>query len=304
MTGHEYLNDDDRFLGAGEHREDPACARAVILPVPFERTSSYGAGSAAGPAAIIDASHQVEFRDCALGRSPVDVIGGIATRTPLGCSADESGGAVADRLESAVRADLDAGRTVVTIGGEHTSIVGAIRAHAAVHRTLTVVQIDAHSDLRESYLGDPWNHACAMTRALESDIELVQVGIRSECDEDAATAAARGVRTFHAHTIHDAERAGDDWIADIVAACRGPVYVTFDCDALDPSVMPATGTPEPDGLLWNHVDRLLAALATARTVVGFDVSELAPIAGLHHPQFTVARLIYRTLGRIGMGRLQ
>jgi agmatinase len=206
---------------------------------------------------------------------------------------------VAESVERLVGEWREHGKIVVTLAGEHTGVVGAIRAHARSPARLTVLQLDAHSDLRDRYQGDPWNHACTMARVLDFHDDIVQVGIRSESLEDRALADRRGVRTFPAAGLHaDADR-GSDWIAPILDACAESVYVTLDCDVLDPSVMPATGTPEPGGLDWRQVNGLLDRLCRARRVVGFDVSELAPIAGIGHPQFAIAKLIARFMGWMG-----
>jgi agmatinase len=283
------------FMGLDPDLSDPETAGVIVVPAPFEATSSYGTGSSRGPAAIIEASHQVEFYDCALGFEPVQACGGIATVDPVPVEA-QSGAQFADRLESAVGCWLDRGKFVVTLGGEHSSVVGAVRAHAKRFQDLTVLQLDAHSDLRDQYLDNPWSHASALRRILDSHDHAVQVGIRSEETKERQTAHDLGVTTFYAHAIARQAEAHDDWIAAIVAAARRRVYVTFDADAFDPSLVPATGTPEPGGLTWYQVDRLLQRLCAEREVVGFDVSELAPIEGTTVSEFTLAKIIYRFIG--------
>jgi len=286
----------DGFLGLSEEGADPDRAGVVVVPVAFEATSSYGRGSARGPAAIITASHQVELHDTELGSEPWRAAGGILTQEPLDLAGAATGDAVMERLDRAVTEWIELGKQVVTLAGEHTGVVGAIRAHARRFDELTVVQIDAHSDMREAYLGDPWNHACAMARVLDFHDGIVQVAIRSESLEDAALVKRHGVPVFRAAGLHRDEARGIDWVAPLVEACAANVYVTFDCDALDPSIMPATGTPEPGGLTWQQANTLLERLGRERRVVGFDLCELAPIQGLHHPQFTAAKLVYRFMG--------
>ncbi len=283
------------FLDLPAEHADPETAEVILLPVPFERTSTFGRGSAAGPAAIIAASHELEHFDAALGIEPWSEAGGIATLPAL--SPAEDGAAMATLLQGEVESWLARGRFVITLGGEHTSVVGAIRAHVAVHPDLTVLQLDAHSDLRPTYLDDPWNHACTMARVLDVHPRLVQVGIRSQDGSERKTSRELGLSVFYAHKILAAEAGGQDWIGNVLAACGPDVYVTLDCDVFDPAVLPATGTPEPGGLSWFQVDSLLARICQERYLVGFDVSELAPLAWLHHPQFTVAKLIYRLIGR-------
>ena len=283
------------FLDLPPEHADPETAEVVLLSVPFERTSTFGRGSAEGPAAIIAASHELELFDAALGIEPWSEAGGIATLPAL--TTQEDGAAMAEILQEEVESWLARGRFVITLGGEHTSVVGAIRAHAAVHPDLTVLQLDAHSDLRPSYQDDPWNHACTMARVLDVHPRVVQAGIRSQDRSERTTSRELGLSVFYAHEILAAEAGGQDWIGSILTACGPDVYVTLDCDVFDPAVLPATGTPEPGGLSWFQMDSLLARLCQERYLVGFDVSELAPLAWLHHPQFTIAKLIYRLIGR-------
>lgn len=314
----QVIPDAPNFLNLGPQDADPDRAGAVILPVPFEKTSTFGTGSVRGPAEIIRASSEVELFDVVLGSETFRRTGGIATAAPVTLApaaagpgkpgdfgnipAEADGEALCHRLETEVTAWLNQGRTVVTLGGEHSSVVGAIRAHgraaAAAGESLTVIQFDAHSDLRETYMDDPWNHACAMARVLDVCDHLVQVGIRSQAAEERARSERDGIPVHYAHGIIDAEHGGVDWIEPILQQCRSNVYITFDCDVFDPSIIPATGTPEPGGLTWHQVDRFVDLLTRQHRLVGFDVSELAPIPGLHHCEFTVAKLIYRWLGYI------
>lgn len=290
-----YLPEAENFLGLSEELSAPASARVVVLPVPFEATSTYGPGSSGGPIAILDASHQVELFDAALGFEPFRTAGGIATRRPLD-SAGSDGQGLAERLRENVKELLEQGRFVIVLGGEHTSVVGTIWAHCGYYANLTVLQLDAHSDLRGSYLGSSWNHACAMARVIEFHGDLVQVGVRSQAAEERAIVEQERIPVFYAHEIHAQNRGMADWIGPIIEKTKPRVYVTLDCDVMDPSVVPATGTPEPGGLTWAQIDRLLSRLCREREVVGMDVAELAPIPGLRHPQFTVAKLLYRFLG--------
>lgn len=298
----EGLPIEQNFMGLEATQSDPETSFVIVVPAPFEATSSYGTGSQHGPQAIIEASHQVEFYDCALGFEPVQACGGIATVEPvpfedlLQRGGAAAGKAFADRLEEVVGRWLDRGKFVVTLGGEHSSIVGAVRAHVKRCNNLTVMQLDAHSDLREQYLDNPWSHASALRRILDFHNHAVQVGIRSEDSGEHHTARELGVKTFYAHAIARQAESGEDWISDVVAAARDLVYVTLDADVFDPSLVPATGTPEPGGLTWRQVDRLLQRLCAEREVVGFDVSELAPIEGVRVSEYTLAKLVYRFIG--------
>ena len=298
----DWLPPDEAFLGPEPARCDPATAPVVVLPVPYERTSTYRAGSAAGPAAILDASRQVELYDAELGCEPIEAIGGIATHAPLVLPEGCAGAAMADHVQRCVSDLLDRDRFVVTLGGEHTSVVGAIRAHHCRHPELTVLQIDAHADLRDQYQGDPWSHACAMARVWEFTQRIVPVGVRSLCRQEAQFIAEHAVPVFYAHRLRQQtrQRGGASCVDDILSALTAEVYVTIDCDGLDPTLLPSVGTPEPGGLTWPDINDLLAGLARRHHVVGFDLSELAPIPHLPCSQFAVAKLAYRFLGLIAM----
>lgn len=285
----------DNFLGLPPDHSDPATARVVILPVPFERTSTYGQGSCRGPAAILAASHEIELFDCELECEPYLAAGGIATLAALPV-ADCDGEEVAGRLRKAAREQLAEGKFLITLGGEHTSIVGAIHAHCERFPDLTVLQLDAHSDLRHSYRGSTWNHACAMARVLDRHRKLVQVGIRSQDRHDHKLAQESDIPVFLSYRILREHQEGEDWVSRIIDATGPEVYITLDCDVMDPGIIPATGTPEPGGLSWFQVDTLLARLCQERKVVGLDVSELAPLPDLVHPQFSIAKLIHRFVG--------
>ncbi|MBN1295940.1 agmatinase [bacterium] len=283
------------FLGLESEHTDPDRSEVVIVPVPFERTSTFGAGSAEGPRSIVQASCEVELFDCDIGWETFRETRGVVTDEPVIAESSES---VCSALDAVVSRWIDAGKTVITVGGEHTSIVGAVKAHCRRWQPVTVIQFDAHSDLRESYLDDPWNHACAMARILEFTPRLVQVGIRSQAAEERERADDLKLPVLYAHAVHAADAAGQDWITPIVDLCTMDVYITFDCDVFDPAVIPATGTPEPGGLTWSQVDRFIEGLTQRRNLVGFDISELAPVPGLHHPQFTIAKMIYRWMGHM------
>lgn len=291
-----FLSAEANFLALDAEWSHPDTAGVIVQCAAFERTSSFGLGSALGPQALLNASHEVELFDAALGFEPYLAAKGIATMTPLDISGCDGAG-LAERLCRATAQWIERQKFVVTLGGEHTSIVGAVRAHCQAFSDVTVLHLDAHSDLREDYQGDPWSHACAMARVLDFHDHLVQGAIRSQERVEREASEARGVPVFYAHEIHDREASGEDWIGDMIRATRSRVYVSFDCDALDPSIVPATGTPEPGGLTWRQVDRLFARLCAEREVIGLDVSELAPLEGERRSEFTVAKLVYRILGR-------
>lgn len=290
-----YMGEKENFLALSRDYSSPDTAKVIILPVPFEKTSTFGKGSKKGPSAIIEASHEVELYDAVLGYEPYQTCGGIATLNPLKIKG-HSGEKVAKVLEEEVIYWLEQDKFVITIGGEHSSIVGSVYAHIERYQSLTVIQFDAHSDLRHSYLNDKWNHACAMARILDKPAtKLVQIGIRSEAPEEPAIVKNFGerVNTFYAHKI---QKEGEKIFEKILNELTEHVYITFDCDAFDPSIIPATGTPEPGGLIWEWVNQFFELLSQRKKIVGFDVSELSPIPYLHHPQFTIAKMIYRLIG--------
>ena len=294
------------FLGLEEPWCHPERAGVYVLPAPYEHTSSYILGSDQGPSAIIEASHQVECYDEMLQCEPYREWGGIATAATLNLIGKVDGPAV-DAIEAFVGPHVGNGRFLVTLTGEHTGALGAIRAHARRYPNLCVVQIDAHGDLRKAYQGNPYSHASVMARVVDDGLPLVQVGIRSICPEEIERIKSTDrISTFFAANLLDPsgpyEGRATKWIPDVVQACRGPVYLTFDCDGLDASLVPALGTPEPGGLGWYDTLNLVTALANGPGILGMDISEIAPIEGFVAPQFSIARLIYRILGRIRAGR--
>jgi agmatinase len=265
-------------------------ASVAILPVPFEATVCWGRGTADGPGAIIAASPYLEFYDEQMKIEPW--LSGIWTADPL-VLPEHPGEAVVELIARRYGELMDAGKWVVMLGGEHAITPGGVRAAAERHEGLRIVQFDAHADLRESYGGTPWSHACAMARC--RDLAPVQaIGIRSYTREEAELieSGIPGYRITHAWEMQ---------VPDVVdRALEGidgqPVYLTFDLDYFDPSIMPATGTPEPGGGDWWSTLTLLEALFERANVVGCDVVELAPRPGLEHADFTAARLVHKVIG--------
>ena len=261
-------------------------ARVVILPVPYDSTVSGWVGSREGPRAIVDASEMMELYDIAIGSEPYRV--GIHTLPEL---AFHAGGpdAMVERIEEVVGELLDDGKFVVTLGGEHTVAVGAVRAHAKRTAALSVLAFDAHADLRDSHDGSRYSHACTLRRALES-APVVQVGLRSAEREEHDLIRERGLPF---HSPQEFRAAGPEAIAERLSDA---VYITFDLDAFDPSQVAAVGCPEPGGLLWDEVSELLATVASRRRIVGFDVTELAPSLGPRANAQLAAKLTYRIIG--------
>ena len=281
------------FLGLEGNAAAYESARAALLPVPYDRTCSYVKGAAGGPEAILAASPNAEWYDEELDLDLETI--GIATLPPLDVDSLEPQEMVdlVEKHSSTLFAD---NKLVAGLGGEHTVSAGFVKAALARHPGLTVLQIDAHPDLRDSYEGRPICHATVGRRMVEL-APLVQVGVRAWSREEqdfmtSPSAHPHRLVTIPAATVHrDA-----DWIDRVVAALGETTYITFDIDALDPALIPATGTPEPGGLSWRQATDLLARVAICTTIVGFDVVELSPIKCLHHCDYTAARLVARLIG--------
>jgi agmatinase len=262
-------------------------SRVVILPVPVDRTTSYGGGTRNGPHEILQASSHMELWDEEMG---ADVHGvGLFTLPEMELPFGELEPLMAE-IQRVAGEVLTRDKFLVTVGGEHSITPPLVAAAAAKHRGLHVLQIDAHADLRETYMGTPHNHACAMWGSLKH-AALTQVGIRSMSTEEAAAVGRLNTTIFYDHNM----RQDPDWITKVVASLGDPVYLSIDVDGLDPAIMPATGTPEPGGLSWYEVLALLRATITSRNVIACDVVELSPIPGMHAPNFLCAKLIYKIL---------
>ncbi|HEX6939960.1 MAG TPA: agmatinase [Longimicrobiales bacterium] len=284
------------FLGLDEAASGFERARAVILPVPYEATTSFGAGAARGPSAILEASRYIELYDQELDAEPYEV--GVATLPSLELTGAGPAEAVAE-LRAAYDALLDAApdKFVIMLGGEHSITSAPVLAWADRlkrdgGRRLSVLQIDAHTDLRPEYEGSPYSHASVMHRVHER-VNIVAVGIRALTREERELARrSDDIHLFFADDIHD----GEAWMDDVLARLGDDVYITFDVDGLDPSLVPSTGTPEPGGLSWYPTLKLLRRVFRERNVVAADVVELAPIPGMHAPDFLVAKLVYKMIG--------
>ncbi len=270
-------------------------AAIVVVPVPYDGTSTWKKGADRGPAALIDASANMELFDIQTGTEVYRR--GIATLPPIVHRGTPD--ALADKVESTVSTLLEAKKFPVVLGGEHSVSIGAFRAFAKRYKDLSILQIDAHGDTRESYHGSSCNHACVMARARELCL-ITQVGIRAIDIEEVP--AMERKRVFFAHEITgylDSPGWDDQrWIERVVKQQSKNVYVTIDLDAFDPSLVPATGTPEPGGLLWHQVDRLLQRLCHKRRVVGFDIVELLPTPGQWASDFFAAKLAYRFMSEV------
>lgn len=291
MSTLSYRPPERAFLGPEGAAARPEEAAALVVPFPLEATVTYGRGTARGPEAIIAASPELEFFDETLGHEPCRAFGIATLETPQVAAPVA---AAVDQAAALVSQALDAGHLPLVLGGEHALTAGAVRPFAERYRDLAVLQFDAHADLRDVYLGEPYSHACAMRRVLDAGhVRLVAVGLRNISADELAFAE----RSRDRISLHWARTRANWDPAEIVAPLAGrPLYVSFDVDAFDASLMPATGTPEPGGLFWDDAMAVLEAAAAVATVVGADIVELAPIDGLHSCDFTGAKLAYRLLG--------
>jgi len=272
-------------------------SKIVILSAPYEKTVSYGGGTGKAPAAILDASHYVEFFDDEFQRE-LCFETGIATLPPLDFG-DKAGAEMLKQLEAAVSKEIENGKFVVTLGGEHTISTAPLMAHANEYPEMSVLHFDAHSDLRQDYGGTPYSHACFMARVADRGFPMknvVQVGIRAQSIDEWRFAKEHGIQTFYATAIRRGEF-GKKWQKSVVEALTtDDVYVTFDVDYFDPSIMPTTGTPEPDGFLWAETMDIFRRLnRVGKRIVGFDVVELSPSKTQSHATYLVAKLVYRML---------
>ncbi|MBI5463474.1 MAG: agmatinase [Ignavibacteriales bacterium] len=286
----------NNFLALEDEYSSFERSKIVILPAPYEQTVSYGGGTKFGPEAIIKASHYVEFFDEETKRE-ISNEHGIATLEPLNFGKKKNEAAL-QMIHDAAGDLLSQNKFVVTLGGEHTISSATIAAHVKRYPDLSVLQFDAHSDLRVEYQGNKYSHASVMARVCEflDPKRLVQVGIRALCKEEAEFIQANGIHTYYAHTIRT-KYVGflKFWMDDALSKLTNHVYISFDVDGFDPAIIPSTGTPEPNGLLWADVMEFLRRIGRKKKIVGFDVVELAPIKGLHYPDLTTAKLVSKIL---------
>ncbi|TAN39968.1 MAG: agmatinase [Nitrospirae bacterium] len=278
------------FCGLPKEYSSYASAAIVILPVPFDKTSTWLKGADKGPAAIIDASPHLELYDIETNSEVFRK--GIFTAPPVLAS---SPGLLIKKTHERVSGYLNDRKFVVTLGGEHSVSIGVIKAFAEKRTGLSILHLDAHADSRETYEGSPFNHACVIARAAEFSRNIVSVGIRSMDASERPGADKR--KTVYAHQMQASEK----WIKDVVSRLGNDVYITLDLDVFDPGIMPSTGTPEPGGLGWYPVMKLLAAVARSKRIAGFDIVELCPGKG-RAPDFLAAKLVYTLLSYIYKNR--
>jgi len=268
-------------------------ADVAILPVPYERSVTYGGGTREGPEAIINASHHVETYDFLKNRNYEKMK--IATLEPLRLE-DESPEEAFSTIEKRVADILEDGKLPFMLGGEHSITAPAVRATAAKHK-IGVVQLDAHADLRHEYDGTIHSHACVMARVRETVPATLQLGIRSCSLEEGELIKKEDLHVFNPSAVFE----GDN-LERGLGGLPEKVYLTIDLDCLNPSIMPSTGTPEPGGFDWEELNNIVRAVASRKTIVGADVVELAPIPSQHAPDFLTAKLVFNILSEIFLQR--
>lgn len=272
------------FGGIEKRYTDPEAAAIYLQSIPFDGTSTWGKGADKAFELFIEASENMELYDIETDSEVYRH--GIHTLPPV--SGQTSPEAVYEAVLAKTRELLRTGKYLTFLGGEHSVSIGIVEAFREKYSGLTVLQLDAHADLRESYLGSRYNHACAMHQASKTT-NLVQVGVRSM--DSSEKAFLNREKCFFAEDMFG----NDYWMEESLSLMTDTVYLTIDLDMLDPAIMPATGTPEPGGLDWNTSLRYLRKVFDTKNVVGFDIVEFAPIPGLKAPGFLVAKLYYKLL---------
>ncbi|MDX8377616.1 MAG: agmatinase [Mariprofundales bacterium] len=265
-------------------------SRTVVIPVPFDGTSTWQKGASRGPKALIAASAKVELFDEEIAACSNKH--GIYTDKAIIANNTDS---LNRKVYKRVNKHLDRNKFIALIGGEHSISLGSIQAHLKHYPDLSVLQLDAHADLRPSYHGDKYNHACTMYHVRKL-CPLVQVGLRSISAREYNNLTTEDLaRIFWAQDIHDAQDNDDAWMNAVLKKLGENVYLTIDLDVFDPSIMPSTGTPEPGGLLWYPVIKLIRRLSKEKTIIGVDIAELCPNSNSSASDFMAAKLLYKTL---------
>lgn len=278
------MTNNKNFAGIEDDIASYEKAKVILQSIPYDGTSTWGKGADKGFDAFLDAAENMELYD--IETSTEVYKQGVHIAEELGPfnSPEDMFDATYKNTKELLKSD----KFLSFFGGEHSISIGIIKAFYEQFSDLTVLQIDAHTDLRPAYGGTPYNHACAVFDASQN-CNLIQVGIRSMDVEEMAYLDKS--KCYFAHEIHDQTA----WVGDAIGKMTDNVYITFDLDAFDPAIMPATGTPEPGGLMWYETVNFLRAVFKQKNVVGFDIVELAPITGMHAPQFLAAKLYYKML---------
>ena len=284
-----------QFIGS-EAQTTYERAKVVILPIPYEKTTTYRKGCQNGPEAILTASDQLEAYDIELEREICHSIGIYTTEAiaDTRSNPDLIPEVMLETVTNEVTKLIHDGKFTIALGGEHSITAGVVKAYQQLSsEPFTVIQIDAHGDLRHSYEGSIYNHACVMRRILDLGVPTLGVGIRSICLEEAQLIEQQQIPIIWARNIAE----HSDWIEGAIASITTEkVFITIDLDGLDPSLMPGVGTPEPGGLNWYELNKFLRAVFTKHQVIGCDVMELAPTSDSVVSEFTAAKLVYKLIG--------
>ncbi len=288
----EFYDSHNNFLGIEESEYSLYLSSKVVLQLlPYEYTSTYLKGSKNGPQAILSASHYVEFYDEELTSNTYRKLG-IATQQALdfGNLVDEN---AIELIRSNTAEHIKNNKFVMSFGAEHTVTYGVFKAFHEKHPNVSILQLDAHSDLRQSYKGNRYSHASVMARVNDLGVKISQVGVRAQCEEEAQLIDdSSTIQTIYAHQL----QSSSSYISEILEHLTDDVYITIDADGLDPSIVPAVGTPEPGGLTYYQTLDLLKAICKNKRVMGFDIVECSPIAGQIRSEYLLAKLAYKVLG--------
>lgn len=285
------LNIKNNFLAIEEEYSNYKDSQVVVLSAPFEATVSFGHGTKNGPKGILKSSHYVEFYDEEFDRE-LCFEKGICALAPMNfekLSVKKS----LDLIYKNVSQVLNDGKFPIVLGGEHSISAPIAKAFSEKYQNLSILQFDAHSDLRNEYSGTPHSHASVMARVAEFNKNIVQIGIRAQCIDEAKFIKENNINTFYMRFIRSGKYG--DWMREALNKLNENVYITFDVDGFDPSFMANTGTPEPGGLFWDETIEFLKMVGKERNVVGFDVVELAPVKANPSPDFIAAKLTYKLL---------
>lgn len=292
----KYLDERHNFLALEDKYANYENSKFVIISAPFEKTVSYGHGTAAGPQAIIDASQYVEFYDEYLDYEAA-FVDGITTLEPIEFSEIDTFEESFEKITKFVEIVLKDSKIPIVLGGEHSITQAVYKPFHNKFNNISVLHFDAHSDLRDEYSGTKYSHACVMKRIFELNNDITQIGIRAQCKEEAELIREHNIKTYYMQKIRN-NHYGTNWVDELVNNLKDNVFLTFDVDAFDTSVISATGTPEPGGLFWDETLQILEKVIKNKNIVGFDVVELAPNSENTISDFNTAKLIYKIISFI------
>ena len=275
------------FLGLENSATKVEEANILIIPVPLEYSTSYGKGTATGPEAIINASFYLECYDEELDDEVWKA--GIFTTEAINITSDPANSL--DIIKNVISSYINDDRFIVILGGEHSLTAAVHEAFYKKYQNISVLQLDAHSDLRNEYEGSKYSHACVMRRIWEKNKNIVEIGIRSQCKEEKEFISKNRIPVFYAHELY-----GKPFPLKILDDLNDDVYITIDADFFDPAIMPSVGTPEPGGFFWYETLQFLKTVINRKNVVGIDIVEFSPIKDLIHPDFLLAKFIYKLIG--------